>query len=89
MNINFEQNKDPYGYSYVNCFYNLKKDYVFISIEGNKKLYLKRWAEQANKYSPGWILCEEKKKVANGNSDKCIQHVIYKKISNTNESFFL
>ena len=31
MNINFEQNKDPYGYSYVNCFYNLKKDYVFTS----------------------------------------------------------
>ena len=67
----------------------IKKDYVFISIEGNKRLYLKRWVEQANKYSPGWVLCEEKKKVANGNSDKCIQHVIYKKISNTNEFFLL
>ena len=67
----------------------IKKDYVFISIEGNKRLYLKRWVEQANKYSPGWVLCEEKKRVTNGTSKSAIQHVIYKKISNTNESFFL
>ena len=66
----------------------IKKDYVFISQE-TKKLYLQKWVTQANEYSPGWVLCEEKKKVANGNSDKCIQNVIYKKISNTNEFFLL
>lgn len=73
----------------VNYCKSIKKDYVFISIEGNKKLYLKRWMKQANEYSPGWILCDEKKKVANGNSDKCVQNVIYKKISNTTTPFVL
>ena len=66
----------------------INKDYVFVSQE-TKLLYLKKWITQANQYSPGWVLCEEKKRVTNGTSKSAIQHVIYKKISNTNESFFL
>ena len=63
------------------------KDFVFISIEGNKRLYLKRWIEQANEYSPEWTLCNEKKWVCKGSPESCLQHIIYKKISDINEPF--
>ena len=64
------------------------KDYVFISQE-TKLLYLKKWIQQANEYSPGWILCGEKKRVTNGTSNGAIQHIIYKKISDTTKPFSL
>lgn len=63
------------------------KDYVFLSIEGQKRNYLKRWTEQANEYSPGWSLCDDKKWVCKGTERNCLQHITYKKISDTNEPF--
>ena len=42
------------------------KDYVFLSIEGKKRKYLQRWTKQANEYSPGWSLCDDKKWVETG-----------------------
>lgn len=72
----------------INYCKSIKKDYVFISQE-TKKLYLQKWVQQANEYSPEWIICDEKKKVTNGNSSGSIQHIAYKKISDTNEPFLL
>jgi hypothetical protein len=66
----------------------VKKDYVFISQE-TKKLWLRKWVQQANEYNSGWTICDEKKKVTNGNSSGSIQHIAYKKISNTNQLFLL
>ena len=66
----------------------VKKDYVFISQE-TKKLWLRKWVQQANEYNSGWTICDEKKKVTNGNSSGSIQHIAYKKISNTNQPFLL
>jgi hypothetical protein len=66
----------------------INKDYLFVSQE-TKKLWLQKWIEQANEYSPGWIICNEKKKVTNGNSNGSMQYIAYKKISNTNEPFLL
>ena len=63
------------------------KDYVFLSIEGKKRKYLQRWTKQANEYSPGWSLCDDKKWVETGPPKNCLQHIIYKKISDTNEPF--
>jgi len=63
------------------------KDYVFLSIEGQKRNYLKRWTEQANEYSLGWSLCDDKKWVCKGTERNCLQHITYKKISDTNEPF--
>ena len=68
---------------------NIGKDYVFLSIEGQKRKYLQRWTEQANEYSPGWSLCNDKKLVETGPPKNCLQHIIYKKISDTNEPFSL
>jgi hypothetical protein len=61
---------------------------VFVSQE-TKKLWLQKWIEQANEYSPSWIICDEKKKVTNGTSNGSTQYIAYKKISNTNEPFLL
>ena len=72
----------------INYCKSINKDYVFISQE-NKKLWLQKWITQANEYSPKWIICDEKKKVTNGTSSGSIQHIAYKKISNTNEPFLL
>ena len=63
------------------------KDYVFLSIEGKKRKYLQRWTKQANEYSPGWSLCDDKKWVETGPPECCLQHITYKKISDTNEPF--
>ena len=66
----------------------INKDYVFISQE-TKILYLKKWIHLANEYSPGWVLCDEKKRVTQGKSNGAIQYITYKKISNTTKPFSL
>jgi len=63
------------------------KDYVFLSIEGKKRKYLQRWTKQADEYSPRWTLCNDKKWVCKGIPESCLQHITYKKISDTNEPF--
>ena len=65
------------------------KDFVFLSIEGRKRNYLKKWTEQANEYSPGWTLCDDKKWVCKGPEQTCLQHITYKKLSTNNISFLL
>jgi len=72
----------------INYCKSINKDYVFVSQE-TKKLWLQKWIEQANEYSSGWIICNEKKKVTNGTSNGSTQYIAYKKISNTNEPFLL
>jgi len=61
-------------------------DFVFISREKTPK-HLTRWLKQANEFDGGWIYCEDKKRVCNGSPENCVQWVIYKKVSNTNETF--
>ena len=63
------------------------KDFAFLSIEGRKRNYLKRWTEQANEYSPGWTLCDDKKWVCKGPKQTCLQHITYKKLSSNNITF--
>ena len=33
------------------------------------------------------VYCDDKKRVCSGSHDKCVQWIIYKKISETNETF--
>ena len=61
-------------------------DFVFLSTEKTPK-HFTRWLEQANEYDGGWIYCLDKKRVCSGSPDKCVQWVIYKKVSDTNETF--
>jgi len=62
-------------------------DFVFLSIQGKKKNWLKRWVEQANNYSPKWIQLDGMVRVCNGSAENCIQHIAYKNISGTKNRF--
>lgn len=62
-------------------------DFVFLSIQGKKKNWLKRWVEQANNYSPKWIQLDGMVRVCNGSAENCIQHIAYKNISGTEKLF--
>ena len=61
-------------------------DFVFLSTEKTPR-HFQRWLKQANEYDGGWNFCNEKKRVCNGPEHQCVQHIIYKNISNTNELF--
>lgn len=62
-------------------------DFVFLSIQGRKKNWLKKWVFEANKYSPGWIQLDGLIRVCNGSAESCIQHIAYKNISGTEKLF--
>lgn len=62
-------------------------DFVFLSIQGKKKNWLKRWVEQANIYSPEWKQLPGMVRVCNGKPESCIQHIAYKNISGTEKLF--
>ena len=64
-----------------------KIDFVFLSMQGNKRNYFKRWSQQANLYSPGWVQVDGMIKVCNGTPANCVQHIVYKNITNTPEKF--
>jgi len=62
-------------------------DFVFLSIQGKKQNWLKRWCNQANMYSPGWKQLPGMVRVCNGRPESCIQHIAYKNISGTDKKF--
>lgn len=62
-------------------------DFVFLSIQGRKKNWLKKWVLEANQYSPGWIQLDGMVPVCNGNPKNCLQHVAYKNVSGTEKLF--
>jgi len=64
-------------------------DFVFISMEGNKKNWMKRWVLQANDYDPGWIQIPGMCRVCDGKPKNCIQNIAYKNISGTSDKFFM
>jgi hypothetical protein len=64
-----------------------KVDFVFLSIQGKKRKWLKRWCKQANVYSPEWIQIDGMVKVCNGPPKSCIQNIAYKNISGTKNRF--
>lgn len=55
----------------------LNKKAVFVSSEGNRKLWLKRWLEGADKDFPGWIQINGMAQVCGGDYEKCWQNVGY------------
>jgi len=62
-------------------------DFVFLSIQGKKKNYLKRWTQQANAEDPDWTQPDGMFKVCNGTPANCIHHITYKNISGTDKEF--
>ena len=62
-------------------------DFVFLSIQGKKKNYLKRWTQQANAEDSGWTQPDGMFKVCNGTPANCIHHITYKNISGTDKEF--
>lgn len=62
-------------------------DFVFVSIQGKKKNYLKRWTQQANAHSNGWIQPQGMFKVCNGKPINCVHNLTYKNISGTSQEF--
>lgn len=62
-------------------------DFVFVSIQGKKKNYLKRWTQQANVHSSGWVQPDGMFRVCGGKPINCVQHLTYKNISGTDKEF--
>ena len=48
--------------------------------------HLIRWSQQANQYDYGWLMCDEKKRVSKKEHEG-LQHIIYKNLTDTKESF--
>ena len=59
---------------------------ILCFFQQKKPRHFTRWLEQANEYDGGWVYCDDKKRVCSS-PDKCVQWIIYKKISETNETF--
>jgi len=57
-------------------------DYIFISTEKTPK-HLQRWSQQANQYDGGWSMLDRKINV----TPNSVQWIVYKNLTNTNESF--
>lgn len=64
-------------------------DFVFISMEGKKKNWMKRWVNQANAYSPGWVQVPGMCRVCNGPPKSCMQNIAYKNISESLDKFLM
>ena len=60
-------------------------DFVFLSTEKTPR-HLIRWSQQANQYDYGWLMCDEKKRVSKKEHEG-LQHIIYKNLTDTKESF--
>ena len=62
-------------------------DFAFISIQNNKRNYVKRWTAQANIYSPLWIQVNGMVRMTDGKPINAIQHVTYKDVKGLNREF--
>ncbi len=55
----------------------LNKKAIFISVQGERSNWLRRWVSEAKKDIPGWQIASGVRKVANGDDPLCWQHVAY------------
>lgn len=62
-------------------------DFAFISIQNNKKNYLKKWTHQANLHSPGWKQIDGMVRVCNGSVGDCVHHVTYRDLKGLDRIF--
>lgn len=63
----------------------INADYAFISTEGNRKLWLKKWVMEANKQGFNFKQIDGMAKVCDGEKSKCYQNVAYLPIKNQKE----